>query len=167
MPPDLIRIRPTPELRRDFAAWAVAQHPKVRTVSTTEFGVPADLFTDMPERLLIGSTVNDHRYVSPEEDQEQAEPDGVGPDLLGVFQPEREAIPGEPLPEVPADAYPPDAVPLDPPEFAPLDDSDDSDDSDQSDRTADNGKPTCADCGRPFKNGRALNSHRRQAHPED
>ncbi|MFF5968268.1 hypothetical protein ACFY64_32000 [Streptomyces collinus] len=162
MPPDLIHVRPTPELRRDFAEWAVAQVPKVRTVSSTVFAVPAALFTDVPERLLIGSLVDGHRYISPDEDQQQAAPGSAGDDLLGVYLPEREAVPGEPLPELPDEAYAPDATPLD---ATPADDG--SDESDQSDRTADTGKPTCADCGRPFKSDRALNSHRRQAHPED
>jgi hypothetical protein len=170
MPPELIHVRPAPETRRDFAVWAVAQTPKVRTVSPTDFAVPVGLFAEVPEELMIGSLVNGHRYVSPQEDAANGTPPpGQEGDLLGVFQPEREGIPGEPLPEVPDEAYPPDAVPLDPPDFAPLDDApaDDSDESDRSDRTVRDGRPVCTDCGRPFKSDRALNSHRRQAHPED
>lgn len=151
MPPELIHVRPTPALRRDFAAWAVAQTPKVRTVSTTDFAVPAHLFTDVPEPLLVGSTVDGHRYISPDEEQQPDE-------LLGVFS---EAIPGEPVPPVPDEAYPPDAQPLD----EPL-----TDDSDPSDQTADTGTVgdgfTCDLCDRPFKSERGRDTHRRQAHPE-
>ncbi|MFF0092683.1 hypothetical protein ACFYSF_22355 [Streptomyces canus] len=171
MPPELIHVQPTPELRRDFAAWAVAQVPKVRTVSSTVFAMPGALFTEVPERLLIGSVVDGHRYISPDEDQEDTEP-GDGPDdLLGVFQPEVEGTPGEPLPPVPDDAYPPDATPLDPPDFAPLEDAPAGDEaSDSSDRAADTGDEgdgvTCDVCDRPFKSERGRDTHRRQAHPE-
>ncbi|MEU1852930.1 C2H2-type zinc finger protein [Streptomyces sp. NPDC019990] len=160
MPPELIHVRPAPALRRDFATWAVAQTPKVRTVSTTDFAVPTTLFTDVPEHLLIGALVDGHRYVSPDEDEA---PD----DLLGVFQPEREGIPGQALPELPAEAYPPDAKPLDPPDFAPLDDAPTDEGSDRSDRSAAHSGPYCVECDRPFKSDRAFNSHRRQVHPED
>ncbi|MEU6594253.1 hypothetical protein ABZ923_34460 [Streptomyces sp. NPDC046881] len=154
---DFIRIEPTRERRVAFARWAVAQNPKIRTVSPQAFAVPADLFTGLPEELLIGATVDGHRYVSPTED-EQAGPDG-GPELLGVFQPEREGTVGEALPELPEEAYPPDAQPLD---VHPAEDE-----SDRSDRNSKDDRPECADCGRPFKSDRALAAHRRQAHPED
>ncbi|UQA95621.1 hypothetical protein [Streptomyces halobius] len=68
---DLIHVVPTAEQRQQFAAWAVAQTPKIRTVGPNAFAVPAALFTEVPERLLIGSHVDGHRYVSPDEDQEQ------------------------------------------------------------------------------------------------
>ncbi|MGC5413069.1 hypothetical protein ACPXCX_56840, partial [Streptomyces sp. DT225] len=58
-------------------------------------------FAGMPEAVLIGATVDGHRYVSPEEDQEQAG------ELLGVataaaFTETPAAEPGEPLPKEPA-----------------------------------------------------------------
>jgi hypothetical protein len=169
MPPELIHVRPAPSLRRDFAEWAVAQEPKIRTVSTTDFAVPARLFTEVPERLLIGATVDGHRYVSPDEDQEQTAA-ADGPDLLGVFQPEREGIPGQALPPIPDEAYPPDAKPLPEPDYAPLNDAPGDDDSDSSDRDADtDGESdgfTCDVCDRPFKTERGRDTHRRQAHPE-
>ncbi|MFI2434642.1 C2H2-type zinc finger protein [Streptomyces sp. NPDC018693] len=175
MPPELIHVRPTPALRRDFAMWAVAQTPKVRTVSTTTFAVPAKLFTEVPEPLLIGATVDGHRFVSPLEDEANGTPPPG--ELLGVATPEtftgaalpeREGIPGQPLPPVPDEAYPPDAEPLPEPDFAPLEDAPaDGEGSDSSDRTAEQSGPYCAECDRPFKSDRALNSHRRQAHPED
>lgn len=65
---DVIRIEPAPARRRAFAAWAVAQDPKVRTYSPSGFSVPADLYASMPEDILIGATVDGHRYISPELD---------------------------------------------------------------------------------------------------
>ncbi|MGY3199715.1 hypothetical protein [Streptomyces sp. TE5632] len=152
---DFVKVQPTRELRVDFARWATAQKPKVRTVSTQAFAVPADMFTGMPEKLLIGSIVAGHRYVSPEEDQQPTEP-ATGPELLGVDLPEREGIPGQPLPEVPDEAYPPDAKPIPPPDFAPLEGA-----------PADDDGFTCDVCNRPFKSERGRDTHRRQAHPED
>lgn len=165
-----IRVQPASGTRVDFAAWAVAQTPKVRTVSPQEFAVPPGLFADMPEALLIGSTVDGHRYVSSDEDQQPTEP-ADGPELLGVGQPEREGIPGEPLPEVPDEAYSPDAKPLEAPDFAPLEDAlADDDGSDSSDPDADTASKgdgiTCDVCDRPFKSERGRDTHRRQAHPE-
>ncbi|MEV6738710.1 hypothetical protein AB0N14_17965 [Streptomyces sp. NPDC051104] len=174
MPPELIRVQPTAALRREFAAWAVAQQPKVRTVSHTVFAVPANQFIHMPEHLLIGSIVDGHRYVSPDEDQEQPVEQTGGAELLGVGLPEREGIPGQPLPEVPAETYGPDSVPLTPPEFAPLEDapagdedgSDSSDPGDENNDQAEDGGFTCDVCNRPFKSERGRDTHRRQAHPE-
>ncbi|MFF7143466.1 hypothetical protein ACFZB5_19835 [Streptomyces nodosus] len=149
MSTEFIRIHPTRARLIDFARWAVAQTPKVRTVSTNTFAVPQHLFTDMPEPLLIGSIVDGHHYVSPDEDQ----PPGS-----------QEATPGQPLPDVPADSYGPDATPLAPPDFAPLEDAptedDDSDANDQHDGL------TCDVCSRPFTTARGRDTHRRQAHPE-
>ncbi|WP_223125738.1 hypothetical protein [Streptomyces sp. TRM68367] len=99
----MIKVQPTRALRVDFARWAVAQTPKVRTCSITEFAVPPHLFVHIPEELLIGSLVDGHRYVSPTEDE-------AAPWLT--------AVPGEPLPPVPDSAYGPDAVPLPEPEHA-------------------------------------------------
>ncbi|MFZ4266616.1 hypothetical protein [Streptomyces arboris] len=82
---DMIQIRPTSDRRRDFARWAVAQTPKVRTVSTHHFAVPAALFADMPEELLVGALVDGRRYVSPEEDARTGTPPPG--DLLGVSNP--------------------------------------------------------------------------------
>ncbi|MET9462433.1 hypothetical protein ABZY05_46800 [Streptomyces canus] len=152
-----ITVQPAQAQRIDFARWAVAQDPKVRTVSPQAFAVPNDLFTYMPEQLLVGAIVDGHAYVIPDDQAEPTEP-ASGPTLLGVNQPEVEGIPGEPLPEVPAEAYPPDAVPLD---VHP------AENSDQSDSSAEDGRPKCLDCDRPFKSDRALAAHRRQAHPED
>jgi hypothetical protein len=121
---ELIRIQPARHLRVPFARWAVAQEPKLRTISPEAFAVPAHVFTDMPEELLRGSLVNGHPYVSPL-DHEETEAAPVGaPELLGVATEDglREAAPGQPLPEVPATAYGPDSVPL-PVEYAPLEEA--------------------------------------------
>jgi hypothetical protein len=94
----MIRVQPARDRRIAFARWAIEQDPMVRTCSHVEFAVPPDLFTHMPEDLLVGSLVDGHRYRSPLEDSEQ---------------PESEAVPGEPQPPVPDSAYPPGDVPLD------------------------------------------------------
>lgn len=78
----MIQIRPTLLLRRAFAEWAVGQRPKIRTVSTFEFAVPAGLFVDVPESVLIGALVDGHRYVSPVEDAALGRPEPG--ELLGV-----------------------------------------------------------------------------------
>ncbi|MET8609810.1 hypothetical protein [Streptomyces misionensis] len=150
MPPELIRVQPTSALRREFAVWAVAQRPKVRTVSESVFAVPAAQFTVMPERLLIGSIVDGRRYVSPDEDQAQQLAEGT--ELLGV------GLPG------------PGSVPLPSPEIAPRRDApaDSSDRSDPDDDNEDEGDGGfgCDVCGRPFKSERGRDAHRRQAHSE-
>ncbi|WTW95400.1 hypothetical protein OG216_19350 [Streptomycetaceae bacterium NBC_01309] len=74
---DVIRVQPARDQRVALARWAVAQTPKVRTVSQTVFAVPADLFTHMPEELLTGARVNDHAYISPEPEQESGESFGL------------------------------------------------------------------------------------------
>ncbi|GAA2946065.1 MULTISPECIES: C2H2-type zinc finger protein [Streptomyces] len=187
MPQTMITIRPTPALRRAFAKWAVAQRPKIRTVSTAEFAVPDDLFVDVPEELLIGSVVDGHRYVSPVEDaelgaqpparlldcgtcyEENGEevhphpecplPPEARPELVGVATEDgfREAVPGEPLPEVPAEAYPPDSVPI--PAADPVEDTTPADEPQE-------GFP-CPHCDKPFSSERGRDTHQRMKHPED
>lgn len=163
MSPELIRVQPAAALRREFAVWAVAQRPKVRTASHTEFTVPADQFVHMPEHLLVGSIVDGHRYVSPDEDAQalQEPDDSLGAELLGVGL--LEGVPGQPLPEVPAEAYGPDSVPL---REAPADNSDSSDPAGDNDDQGDGGELLCDVCDRPFKSERGRDTHRRQAHPE-
>jgi hypothetical protein len=152
-----IRVQPAPARRQEFAQWAVAQAPKIRTCSGSEFAVPAGLFADAPEQLLIGALVDGHRYVPviPDVEPEPPHPPPSAPPTPDTewqppLLPEQEAIPGEPLPELPDSAYGPDAVLLEP---APLDD-----------------RPSapyaCGDCDRTFNKDRGLAMHRRQAHPE-
>ncbi|WP_199570534.1 hypothetical protein [Streptomyces murinus] len=176
---DMIEIQPTRAQRRAFAAWAVAQVPKIRTVGINTFAVPAGLFTEAPEEILIGSLVDGHRYVSPdgdtaekprlldcglcyEEDGEEVHPHPectVGrPELVGVASADgfREAVPGEPLPEVPAEAYGPDSTPL----------PDASEHSDSSNSAAEppEGVFPCDGCDREFTTARGRDTHNRQAH---
>jgi hypothetical protein len=104
-----IRVRPMPALRRQFARWAVAQEPKVRTLSTVEFAVPAALFCAIPEELLAGALVDRTPYTPPP--QRAPQPQAAGE--------EKTAEPGERLPDVDPSAYPQDAVPLDAAPAAP------------------------------------------------
>ena len=83
----MIEVQPAPAVLRDFARWATAQTPKVRTVSTHAFAVPEDLFVQVPEELLIGALVDGHRYRSPDEDALTGTPAPGGPELLGVATP--------------------------------------------------------------------------------
>lgn len=173
----MIKVQPARELRVDFARWAVAQSPKVRTCSTMDFAVPPALFTHMPEELLTGSVVDGHPYRSPVEDEALTEAPGW---LTG--------IPGEPLPPLPDSEYGPDAVPLPEPErqFAAT-----SPATVQAAMTAavvavdlaaanqeqpaiptaapsdgDGAGIVCDVCNRPFTTKRGRDMHRRQAHPE-
>ncbi|MFH8577125.1 hypothetical protein [Streptomyces zaomyceticus] len=173
---DLIRIQPTQGQRRAFAQWATAQEPKVRTVGINTFAVPAELFVEAPEAILVGALVDGHRYVSPEEDAQEGR--AAPGELLGVdtpgevpqpgTHPYRDAVPGEALPEVPAEAYGPDSVPLavlgeeGPETFVPLAGSDSSDQA-----AGHTGMFGCDLCPREFTTERGRDSHRRQAHPED
>lgn len=86
----LIIVRPDPGHRIGFAQWAVAQEPQVRTCSETEFAVPPHLFTEAPEELLIGATVDGHlyRHVEPDAD---AGPDAIERDSLEAEQPPSQA----------------------------------------------------------------------------
>ncbi|MFB7496084.1 hypothetical protein ACFC09_15555 [Streptomyces sp. NPDC056161] len=120
----IITVQPARHLRVPFARWAVAQRPKVRTVSHSAFGVPPHLFTDMPEDLLRGSLVDGRAYVAVEGEPTPPAPQGA-PELTGVATVDglREAAPGQPLPEVPPSLYGPDSAPLPPPDFAPLEDA--------------------------------------------
>lgn len=82
-----IRVKPAAHLQTAFAKWAVTQTPKINTCSHVEFCVPPDAFTHMPEELLIGSLVDGHPYISPDEDAETTEhdtaPDDPQPATLG------------------------------------------------------------------------------------
>ncbi|MFI6290029.1 hypothetical protein ACIBEJ_00500 [Nonomuraea sp. NPDC050790] len=62
----MIRIWPRPDLRRAFAEWAVAQRPKVPTVSPSEFGVPDELVPAIPELLLQGARLDGQPYATPD-----------------------------------------------------------------------------------------------------
>lgn len=156
---NMIEIRPTPEQLRPFAVWAVAQTPKLRTIGTNLFAVPADLFADIPEDLLIGSRVDGHRYVSPDEDAALGLP--APGDLLGVATPEglelREGgTPAGWLPDAPVEAYEPDSVPL------PLPAGDDT----TAGTEVPDGVFPCSGCEREFTSERGRDTHQRMKHAE-
>lgn len=144
---EMIHVQPAAEQRQPFAAWAVAQTPKIRTVGPSTFAVPPALFTQVPEAVLIGSRVDGHQYVSPQEDE-----------LTGVARPAgfAPAPPAELLPEVPASPYGPDSAPLPEPGAA-------DEDNQETDAA---GGFDCPDCARPFKSERGRDTHRRQVHSE-
>lgn len=180
---DIIRIQPTVETRRDFARWGVAQKPKIRTISPSEFAVPAALFAAMPEDILIGALIDGRRYVSPDEDATLGRPEPGASELLGVATPEGlapgalvgetgpetviplqrhvefEAVPGDVLPEPPESTNGPDSVPLPP---ADVENEAQTGDGD-SEETA----PFACDlCLRDYPTQRGRDTHRRQKHPE-
>ncbi|WNI20273.1 hypothetical protein [Actinacidiphila sp. ITFR-21] len=87
----MIHVQPAQEMRVDFAVWAVAQTPKIRTVSTNSFAVPPRLFVEVPEEILIGALVNGHRYVSPDEDAATGQPPPGTPPAPAPGSPEADA----------------------------------------------------------------------------
>ncbi|KAA9379623.1 hypothetical protein F5972_08175 [Microbispora cellulosiformans] len=100
----IIRVRPAADQRRAFAAWAITQTPKLRTVSPVEFGVPAHLFPAVPEHLLAGAFVDGRLYVAPDPVQLSGDasrglvppPDQEGPAELEEPAPhDQPAEPGE------------------------------------------------------------------------
>ncbi|MFF4292094.1 hypothetical protein ACFY0N_00385 [Streptomyces vinaceus] len=152
-----ILVQPAPGVRRAFAQWATSRTPKVRTVSPVRFAVPSQLFTDIPEALLIGALVDGHRYVSPDEDEAL----GVAGPGAAVL-PEQEATPGDALRPLPDEAYAPDAEPLDDTPAADLPEPDTSEDPEETPE----GVFPCPSCEREFTSARGLRTHRRQAHTE-
>lgn len=165
---DIIEIEPSQEQRQAFARWAVSQTPKLHTVGPNTFAVPAELFVQAPEEILIGARVDGRRYVSPDEDAAQGRP--APGELLGVATPEALAAsaeeqstePGESLPEVDLSAYPPDAVPLE-----AVTDEQESDRSDSGAEVAGATGPfRCDLCERDYPTERGRDSHRRRKHPE-
>ncbi|MFF3665462.1 hypothetical protein [Microtetraspora malaysiensis] len=68
----MIKVRPAPAVRRAFAQWG-RQH-RIRTVSQSTFGVPADLFPQVPEELLAGAVIDGQPYIPPAPAAAAAEP---------------------------------------------------------------------------------------------
>ncbi|MFF4755560.1 hypothetical protein ACWD5R_31965 [Streptomyces sp. NPDC002514] len=162
---DMIEVQPTREQRRAFAAWAVAQLPKIRTVGINAFAVPAALFTEAPEEVLIGALVDGHHYVSPDEENGDEVPPhpectASATELVGVATPGglREVMPGQPLPTAIAEADGPDSPPLPGP----------FENSDSNDRAVEvpEGVFPCDGCDREFTSARGRETHRRQKHAE-
>lgn len=156
---DMIEVEPSPEQRRAFAQWAVAQTPKLSTIGPNTFAVPADLFTAAPEEILIGSRVDGRRYTSPDEDAQAGQLLGVAT-AEGLAAPQvemRTAEPAAPLPELAPAAYDPDSVPLDVPGSAS---------SDPQPEEAAESTYACDLCSRAYPTERGRDTHRRRAHPE-
>ncbi|MGW1989583.1 C2H2-type zinc finger protein [Embleya sp. NPDC001921] len=169
MNPNMIRVRPQPLNRIAFAQWAVVQVPKVRTVTPYEFAVPAEQFAAMPEALLIGSTVDGHPYVSPQEDAATGTPPpGAEPaELLGVataagFAEVQGAMTGA---IVAADVAAANAADRQAEAESTLPEPDDSDPSDPSPEAPEGVFP-CTVCEREFTSDRGLSTHLRRAHAE-
>lgn len=145
---EMIRVEPAHEHRQCFARWAVAQEPKIRTADHNAFAVPADLFTQAPEEILIGALVDGHRYVSPDE---VTVIDGVS--LNG------------PHAQAAAREQSPDFAPL---EDAPADDSDSSDPGSELPEpepgTPETAREECPHCPREFTTARGRDTHVRLTH---
>lgn len=58
----LVLVEPADEQRRAFARWCLAQDPPIMTTTASGSEVPADVFRDMPEGLLVGAYVDGHLY---------------------------------------------------------------------------------------------------------
>lgn len=159
---DFVRIRPTADRRVPFARWAVAQTPKIRTSGPDTFTVPVNLLAGMPEDILIGSDIDGHRYVSPEEDEAEGRP-APGAELRGVATadgltpasvPQQEADAEEPLPERTDETDAPDSSPLPEPEHA----------AEADDRPE--GVFPCPGCGKEFTTERGRDTHHRRKHAD-
>jgi hypothetical protein len=84
----VIHVQPATGRRREFAAWAVRQLPKIRTSSEVAFAVPAVAFPDVPEELLHGAVIDGQPYVGAADDpqaqaQAQALASGATTALVG------------------------------------------------------------------------------------
>ncbi|MEU8870444.1 hypothetical protein AB0D24_04625 [Streptomyces javensis] len=160
----MIRVQPAPGRRVEFARWATGQTPKVRTMSPSEFAVPPRLFVQAPEDILIGSLIDGHRYVSPDEDAAEGRPAPGVPELLGVATPAGLI----PAPEAGAIEGPAPAPGPDPAPPADGQEQQEADDSGSSDRAqAEASAYRCGLCPRSFNTVRGREAHRRQAHRED
>ncbi|MFD8820749.1 hypothetical protein ACFV1C_00020 [Streptomyces sp. NPDC059605] len=174
---NMIRIQPTRDRLRPFAVWATAQTPKVRTVGVSTFAVPAHLFVEAPESILIGALIEGRRYVSPEEDVAQGRPapgeplDADLPDtgarLLSCglcYEENGEEV--HPHPECPLGVDPTPHVAVSAPPTVDTSGSDRSDSNPNKAAAIGGGKPACDLCQREFTSTRGRDAHRRQVHPE-
>lgn len=57
-----VLVEPSDEQRRPFARWCLAQDPPIHTASASGSEVPSDLFTNMPEDLLVGAYIDGRLY---------------------------------------------------------------------------------------------------------
>jgi hypothetical protein len=72
----MVLVEPAGEQRQQFATWCIAQEPEVSTASHSAFAVPAELFKELPEPLLVGAYVDGHlyRHVTDEQPVTEAAP---------------------------------------------------------------------------------------------
>ncbi|MFI9026305.1 C2H2-type zinc finger protein [Streptomyces sp. NPDC053560] len=160
----MIHVEPARESRIALARWAVAQTPKVGTAGPNTFAVPADLFTHMPEALLIGARVDGHRYVSPDEDASASAGEGAAEaELTGVARPEGlvASTPGEATSDAPEGPDGPETTPP-----AAVDSGQETPALESGSAPDDDGEYRCDICGRPFASERGRTTHIRRAHPD-
>ncbi|WP_433856658.1 C2H2-type zinc finger protein [Streptomyces kronopolitis] len=162
---DLIHVEPTPETRIALARWAVAQTPKVSTVGPNTFGIPAHLFSSVPEAALIGAQVDGHRYVSPDEEASVPAEEGTAEtELTGVARPEGFTVstPDE-APAVPEESSSAESTPL---AAAESDTQQEAPASESGPETEDGADYPCEFCPRSFSTERGRTTHVRRSHPE-
>lgn len=171
----MINVQPAPGLLRQFAQWAVEQHPKIRTSGPAEFAVPADLFAVAPEEVLIGALVDGHRYVSPDEDAAEGRPAPGAPELLGVATPAglTPAV-GDPEGDAAAMVAATSPAAVEAAMTAALVAANaasgnlpEPDQDSGPEQEAPEGVFPCPQCEREFTTDRGRDAHRRQVHRED
>jgi hypothetical protein len=70
-----VTVTPAMPLRVPFAQHVVSADPYTRTVGLNEFAVRTDVFTHMPEELLVGSTIDGTPYRAVVDEELPAETD--------------------------------------------------------------------------------------------
>lgn len=91
----LVLVEPAADQLSGMAIWLLERDPGIRTASPSSFHVPAELFKDLPEELLVGAFVDGHVYRSVIEGFEPLGRDGYRPaDVVPVDDGARpEAVP--------------------------------------------------------------------------
>lgn len=154
----MIRVQPASARRREFARWAVAR--RLRTVESTTFGVPEELFPVIPEALLAGALVDGQRYVPVSAAAAPLPPAPQSPQSLP-----------EPLPSpVPALPVKPAAEPVtepftEPVTDLPYDGPPTDDDAPGEESPADD--DLVCDCGHTANTPHGLKIHKGRAHKQE
>lgn len=73
--PYSVLVEPAPDRARAFARWCLAQSPRIETANASGSEVPSNLFTNMPEELLVGAHIDGrlYRHVAEPEPEPEAE----------------------------------------------------------------------------------------------
>lgn len=58
----LVLVEPAADQLSGMAIWLLERDPGIRTASPSSFHVPAELFKDVPEALLVGALIDGHLY---------------------------------------------------------------------------------------------------------